>query len=99
VSDAQADLVRLLAGMVVSEAEWRDIVQRRAWTDGRRAGYREGFRAALDEVGRDVARALEFRPACACEAPPGAVERRAQERPEVIHAAWDVAGIDLAATA
>lgn len=92
-----ADPAAVLAAIVLDDHEWHTRELRRVALEYRRMGWREGWKAAMEANRRDVARALQWRPAGRDEVPAGAEERRSQERPEIIHAAWAEAGVDLAA--
>jgi hypothetical protein len=96
---APVDLVALVHELcaIIEESEaWHASELRRVALEYRRAGWREGYAAATEHNSRDVARALQWREA---QASAEAIERRRHERPDLLHKAWDLAGVDLAGAA
>jgi hypothetical protein len=89
-------LVRELCAIIEESEAWHTSDLRRVALEYRRAGWREGYAAATEHNSRDVARALQWREA---QASTEAIERRRHERPELIHAAWDAAGLSIESAA
>lgn len=80
--DELLKIIRTLNDLVDGEVAWREAEVRRAWTDGRRLGYREGYHARAEQEAGDVARALQWREAVPDDVL-GALARRG--RPDLLH--------------